>query len=1124
MSKKGKTLSIVTVLLLVLSLMAVIPAGFAGAATTGTIELNQSTYSLASTFDAITVTVTDADVDVVRSGSAIFLDANVTFTGAAATSFTLASADSISGEDVTDEDVSADAAGDNSVFQLKTAAFWVDGGGQGQLGDADADGNDADDTGDASATVDGVAATIEVLDTSAGTVTLDAAAESDVLVTYNFHEYDISDASNSPMAGPATDVTVSQGTDEFTGVSFSDSRATINVSGGVTEGGGDVTATFTYDVKDTITAVTATSDTRAASTVEALADPVSVTLTETTPSSGVFNNSGGTLQLEDEDDVNAAELQVSDGDTITVTYSDADPAADRTATAIADLAAPSVSLVEPADGLSTQDTLPNFKVEVTDSVSPNATAADYKLFMTAPGGNSFTEIGASSIAKATAVNGFRLTFQQGTALADGTVKWYAESEDAVGNTTAAVTGGGTADPYEVTIDTTAPSSFTATAGFGVNEAGTARTRDDNTGIELDFIGAIDGASVAASDFDVTGSSAPLAAFHATTLKNTETIAATADGNADDDVIDFTEFTALDVDLDSDFEDDITVTVDGTTETVIDASGTSVTIADLDADADVAITYTFDSSDRVYLTVAALATDATPAVALVSDIDDVAGNTVGAAAALDSTSADTFDPIMTVSLDAALVGDPDDDGTGSATLTITSSEALPSAPNVTGAGLTIGTVTAVADATNTWTSVLTNDTSGTSVTDVSITAAGTDAAGNAGTSSAVTLTIDVTNPSAPTFTPTDADPPDTVNQGLSDIVRVTAAFGEATTVTSSTLEGSLDQITVALLEDNNSGQTGTATLTARGTKTLVELSVTSGISGIQHIHAGTGPDDILGVVYDLGTIGEDGTSSTLVEASLDDLREGDFIINLHDKDDASIYTSNGAIPLAADVSANTFTDDDGVTKVLGLELAVGTYTWSITVEDAADNSSGAQELNFEVVAPTSFTIALDPGWNLISVPSRLDAATPAKVFGDTSPTVTKVRTWSSAAGWQVSSFVDGAWAGDILTLKQGLGYWVFSDTADDVSVVLRRLPGIPTAPRPQALVAGWNLIGPQFFNLPAGVSVDADDYLTGVSWSVAYGFDPDPATGFTRIAPVGDDVLAAGSGYWVYLTEAGEIVP
>ena len=1173
MSKKGRILSIGMVLFMVLSLVAVIPISMAGAVA-GTIELDADFYSIKSGFDSVTISVDDDDIDIERSAVALFLAASVegtddTFTIAGLGGDPTNGADSIAGEDVEDEDLSDQANSTLTVFRLNDTddgedEFWVaedDGdNGDARLGDADADGLLS--TADVTVTIEGEECSgdpcsVVAIDEEAGTVTIDAqSAGSDpagnqapaegetITVTYNFHEYDDSSAGNaadnSPMSGNVNNITADDDTSEFIGVSFADDRATVLISGAV-DGGNDVFITFTYDVADSIADVAVTSE----SSADDGAD-ITVDLDETLPGSGSFE---GTFDLTDSDGLDDDDtLLVADGDTITATYSDADPDASVSASATVDLVAPTLTLVTPGDAGRIIDPTPKFEVEATDSGSgvekndctngPGVAVSCVDL--------TILETTVDS-AKTTIVGGVSLEFQQAAELADAgetkDITWSVEAVDAVGNTTEGETEikGSNESPYHVVIDREPIGEFAATFGFGVNDDGTARTRDDNEGMQLTFLEDLDGDSVSTSDFDVTGSSSPLAVFHAATLENTETF----EGDGTNEEFTIVEFLALDTDGDGFFDDEYTVAVDGVAVDIEVGDGSSEDTVKLAVAADegtvVEVTYTFDSAALVFLTIAEQDDDSTPSVDLVGEVSDVAGNTTDEDDDLSDAAADARAPTITVTLDSAVYGDPDGDADAEGTITITSSETLDADPSievledpdgaavdVTGSFIDIADLDEITEGL-VWEIEFTTAEENDADETFTITAFGTDESRNDGTSDAVEFTIDITAPALVEFTPGDVDADDDgvaddeVNQGLDDIVRAVADWGEDDTVlVVSTLEGTLSSITIDLAAFGDSGTSGTATLTSLSSgNTRVEVSVTAGTSVLNHIHTGSG-DDIAGVAHALTDLDENGESSTVVEATLDSLREGDFSIVTHDAADASIWTTTAEIPEAVDVSANTFAE--GTDYILGLVLAEGDYTWTVQVEDGVSNDSVAESITFRVVAPTAFTIGMEPGWNLISVPSRLDAASLAKVFGDTSPSVTKVRTWSSATGWQVSSFVDGAWDGDILTLKQGNGYWAFSESGTDVDTVLRRLSGIPTAPRPQALAAGWNLIGPQFYNLPPAADVDADDYLVAVDWAVAYGFDADPAVGFARIAPDGGDDLDAGRGYWVYLNEAGSIIP
>ena len=125
--------------------------------------------------------------------------------------------------------------------------------------------------------------------------------------------------------------------------------------------------------------------------------------------------------------------------------------------------------------------------------------------------------------------------------------------------------------------------------------------------------------------------------------------------------------------------------------------------------------------------------------------------------------------------------------------------------------------------------------------------------------------------------------------------------------------------IALGEQNDSGQTGWATLTAKGDQTVVVVNLMAGAmeSELIHIHAGScGTDTLLGVVYSLTNIAG-GVSVTTVDATLASLQAGDMAINSHQKDNAGVYTTCGNIPIEA----------DAVTIALGEQNSSGQSGWA-----------------------------------------------------------------------------------------------------------------------------------------------------------------------------------------------------
>ena len=101
--------------------------------------------------------------------------------------------------------------------------------------------------------------------------------------------------------------------------------------------------------------------------------------------------------------------------------------------------------------------------------------------------------------------------------------------------------------------------------------------------------------------------------------------------------------------------------------------------------------------------------------------------------------------------------------------------------------------------------------------------------------------------------------------------------------------------ITLEEQNSSGQTGKATLIGHGDTTEVTVQATGGISELNHIHTGQCGEATLGGVDHGLTNTNGGSVTTIVNATLGSLRDGDHAINLHQKGSPGVYTSCGNIP-------------------------------------------------------------------------------------------------------------------------------------------------------------------------------------------------------------------------------------
>ena len=140
--------------------------------------------------------------------------------------------------------------------------------------------------------------------------------------------------------------------------------------------------------------------------------------------------------------------------------------------------------------------------------------------------------------------------------------------------------------------------------------------------------------------------------------------------------------------------------------------------------------------------------------------------------------------------------------------------------------------------------------------------------------------------------------------VSDDDSVNKSTGFMTVAANGTVSQTLEStktLLIALGEQNNSGQSGWAMLTAQGGRTEVRLAVSPGNveSELVHIHSGACGNATLGSVAQGLTSIVDGSSVTGIDMSMSSLRTGDFAINSHQKGNPAVYTTCGNIPTEAD---------------------------------------------------------------------------------------------------------------------------------------------------------------------------------------------------------------------------------
>jgi hypothetical protein len=121
------------------------------------------------------------------------------------------------------------------------------------------------------------------------------------------------------------------------------------------------------------------------------------------------------------------------------------------------------------------------------------------------------------------------------------------------------------------------------------------------------------------------------------------------------------------------------------------------------------------------------------------------------------------------------------------------------------------------------------------------------------------------------------------------------------------------VTIELAEQNDSGQTGTATFTAAGpaeTRVVVEVTNPPAESQPIHVHEGSCADIDPEPLYGLPNL-QDGRTEATVPASLAELTAGGLALNAHRSDDQlDLYVACGNLPGRVEGASGTGDGDDG----------------------------------------------------------------------------------------------------------------------------------------------------------------------------------------------------------------------
>jgi len=258
---------------------------------------------------------------------------------------------------------------------------------------------------------------------------------------------------------------------------------------------------------------------------------------------------------------------------------------------------------------------------------------------------------------------------------------------------------------------------------------------------------------------------------------------------------------------------------------------------------------------------------------------------------------------------------------------------------------------------------------------------------------------------------------------------------------------------------------------------------------------------------------------------------------------------------------TVSTTDNITFTLAFSNPpIGTYKITLNAEDEAGNVSttvGATvptEITgtFKIIATKPVKLALNPGWNLISLPFQPSNPSINSVIGASHP-ISLVMSYDNATSvWQVSrrDADTGLFTGDVRVMTATAGYFVFTNSLEPLSVLrpgLATAAAAPAVPPAVTVTQGWNLV-PVLSNavpLPEGVAADTyfgtlvtstgnNAWLKALSWGTAtqtwVSISPNVAAAATYNRCPGEAAgnlkpqVCIGEGVWLWSTIDGVIIP
>ncbi len=263
---------------------------------------------------------------------------------------------------------------------------------------------------------------------------------------------------------------------------------------------------------------------------------------------------------------------------------------------------------------------------------------------------------------------------------------------------------------------------------------------------------------------------------------------------------------------------------------------------------------------------------------------------------------------------------------------------------------------------------------------------------------------------------------------------------------------------------------------------------------------------------------------------DEYTEADGTANAnYDTNDTMTITSATLKSGSADAVDITLSSTDNKTFFYkASDLSIDSHVVTVTATDVAGNKLAATSGTVKVTERKPFAMALNPGWNMVSIPgdaadSDINTVVPATHPADTVLTYDP----SVAGGWLTAiRGDDGLFAGTLTSITSGRAYWVHTTTYEAISVTIPKLAsGVAVLPPTIPIVIGWNFV--PVLDVEGSAVKTGDNaiaqatYLSGLTVSRVYNFGT-IANAWVEISTT--DNMETGKGYWVYASKVGTLVP